>query len=316
MAASNVHRSLLVGAFAVGAVAILLVSMPWLVYVSLFLVFALLGGVLAILRDGYQRKRSDSKVLSPRQRKQHSILYRMRVYPPNTIRPTLISARVDSCLEEVLSLVFKHHIIPLYQIITTTPDQYFESLKSEIWGVLLLLLKRMSQINTLRLFSADSVELLRKHFIYYRETRPSPSSSPTKKDHPFPNLKRFPYLQTREREAKFLRKATEAILCVCLPRAYLECTPARVLIREYFVCHVLQPTIDRLCEPDYINQRLLAHLIKREEETKSSAMRYLYSKTYEDFIKHIQKCEDTNQLTQIRLSIITDIMQVCMLALA
>ena len=298
------------GPMVVGGVAVaivLIISMPWLIYVCMFLVFVLLGSILAILRGGYHRKRPSTKhPMSPVQRKTHNLFYRMRVYPPQTIRPTLISSRVDDHIQHVLDLVLKHHVEPIYKIIATKPDNFFESLRSEVWKVLHLLLKRLSQIDTLKLFSADSVETLRIHFAYSRESK---TASPSKK-HPFPNLKKFPYLQTQEKELTFLRKATEVILSVCLSREYIECSPARYLIREYMVCHILQPTIDKLCDPDYINQRLLAYLIKKEEETKSSADRYLYSKTYEDFIKHIQKCEDNNQLVQIRHSIITDIMQV------
>ena len=296
--------------FVVGGVAVsivLIISMPWILYIVMLAVFVILGGLLAILRGGYHRKRLNThQPMSPLQQKAHSILYRMRVYPPHTIRPTLISSRVDSCIQHVLHLVLKHHVAPIYDTIATKPDHFFESLRSEVWSVLHLLLKRMTQIDTLKLFSADSVETLRRHFVYSRESK---SASPTKK-YPFPNLKKFPYLQTQEKELTFLRKAAEVILCVCLPREYLECSPVRSLIREYLVCHILQPTIDKLCDPDYINQKLLIYLIKKEEETKSPAVRYLYSKTYEDFITHIQKCEDTNQLIQIRDSIITDVMQV------
>ncbi len=301
--------------FAVAGVAVavvLVVWMPWILYVMFGLVFAILGGLLAVLRGGYHNRRANNYPISDLQSKHHAVLYRTRVYPPNTIRPTLISTRVNGCLEVVLNLILKHHIAPIYETIASKPDRVFESLRSEVWSILHLLLKRVSQIDTLKLFSADSVETLRKHFVYARKSKQSLKSSPSKK-RPFPNLKRFPYLQSREKELTFLRKASEVILCVSLPREYLECSPVRALIREYFACHILLPTIDRLCEPDFINQKLLAHLIKREEETKSSAVRYLYSKTYEDFIKHIQKLEDVSELSQIRHSIITDIMQVCVL---
>ena len=63
-----------------------------------------------------------------------------------------------------------------------------------------------------------------------------------------------------------------------------------------------------LCNPDYINQKLLAHLTKREEATKSARKRPAYT-DFEDFMKHISKNEDLNELQQIRESIITDIIQ-------
>lgn len=63
-----------------------------------------------------------------------------------------------------------------------------------------------------------------------------------------------------------------------------------------------------LCDPDYINQKLLAHLLKREEATKSARKRPAYA-DFEDFMKHVSKSEDVNELQQIRESIITDIIQ-------
>ena len=296
------------------SVVVLYFFVPWIIYPILILLFALLGVVLATLRGGYQRRRADVHYGSPQQQKNHSVLFRTRVYPPVTIRPTLISVGVDSCIQDVINLILEHHVAPLYEMVASKQDAFLESLRSEVWSVLHVLLKRVSQIDTLKLFSADTVETLRKHFVYSRELKPPPShsqgSGAHKKRHPFPDMKKFPYLETPEKELEFLRKAVEVLLCVCLPREYLLCTPVRALIREYLVCHIVQPTVDRLCEPDYINQKLLAYLTKREEETKSTATRYSYSETYEDFIKHIQKCEDVNQLTQIRHSIITDIMQV------
>lgn len=304
MATTNSSVAILVLVLAVCIV----FMVPWMFYIAIMLLIVLLGAVLAILRNGYKRKRT-STTIQPVQKQQHPTLYKMKVYPPNTIRPTIVSARVDISVQEVLDLILSNHVAPLYELAAAKPDEFFISLKSEVWRVLHLLLKRTSQIDMLKLFSADSLEILRRHFLFYRISKPSPNSSPSKR-HPFPDIKKFPYLESQEKELKFLRKSTEAILCVCLPREYLDCTPVRVLIREFIVCHILYPTINKLCEPDYINQKLLTYLIKREAEMKSSTVRYLYSQTYEDFITHIQKCEDVNQLSQIRHSIITDIMQV------
>ena len=63
-----------------------------------------------------------------------------------------------------------------------------------------------------------------------------------------------------------------------------------------------------LCDPDYINQKLLTYLVKKEEATKSARKRPAYA-DFEDFMKHLSKCEDVNELQVIRESIITDIIQ-------
>ncbi len=124
----------------------------------------------------------------------------------------------------------------------------------------------------------------------------------------FPNLTLFPYLESRDLELNYLRQVSEVLLCTCLSRDLLECSPVRVLLREYLACQILLPTIEMLCDPDYINQKLLAYLLKREEATKAARKRPAYA-DFEDFMKHVSKCEDENELQQIRESIITDIIQ-------
>ena len=124
----------------------------------------------------------------------------------------------------------------------------------------------------------------------------------------FPNLSLFPYLDSPEHELNYLRQVSEVLLCTCLSRDLLECTLVRVLIREYLACQILLPTIEMLCDPDYINQKLLADLVKKEEATKSARKRPAYA-DFEDFMKHVSKSEDVNELQQIRESIITDIIQ-------
>ena len=228
----------------------------------------------------------------------------MNVYSPPTILPTLISNNVDTHIQSVIDLVFKHHVGPLYSIVASNHDQFFRSLLPEVWKILHVLLKRVSQIDTVKLISHDSIELFRRHFIYFRGSR---TALPSVRQN-FPDLNTFPYLASTEKELEFLRKAVETLLCVCLRREYLECTPVKVLIREFLVNRIFLPTIDKLCEPDYINQKLLVYLEK--QDAKTTQKRYAHSETYEAFMEHIQKCEDINELTLIRESIITDIMQV------
>lgn len=279
---------------------------PWLLFPIFLVIFIFLGGALAILRGGYELRRPETQPRPPNP-KTDSVLFRMKVYPPRTIRPTLVSANVDACIIRVIDLILMHHVTPLYTIVASNHENFFASLVPEIWSVLHVLLKRVSQIDTLKLISHDTIEVLRKHFLCFRGLR---NTQTTPLPRQFPDLKNFPYLENSETELEFLRKAVEALLCVCLQRQYLECTPVRILIREYLVCRIFQPTIDKICEPDYINQKLIAYLLKQEEVTKASQKRYAHSETYEDFMQHIKKCEDINELTLIRQSIITDIMQV------
>lgn len=277
---------------------------PWLLY-PLFLVMSVAcGATFALLRGGYELRRVQTQPKPPVTRT-FAVLSRLKVYPAPTLRPTLLSANVDSHIQGVLELVLKHHVIPTYNIVATDHKAYFNTLIPELWNVLHILLNRVSHVDTIKLVSQDVVEAMRKHFVPFRGfqvNNPLPPGVTL-----FPDISQFPYLVSPEKEREFLQKAVDVLLCACLPNEYLKCAPVRVIIREYLVSNIVQPTIDRVCEPDYINRKILAYLVRKEENT-SVEKKYAYS-DYEEFMTYLQKCEDVTELSQIRQSIIMDIMQ-------
>ena len=284
---------------------------PWLLFPPFILLSIFFGGSLALFKGSYELRRAETQPRPPKPIP-HPFLYHLKVYPPNTLHPTLVSANIDDRIHRVIDLVLLHHVRPFYSIVAPNEKKFFDSLIPEVWKVLQVLLKRISQVDTLKLISHDSIEVLRQHFLSFHGFSGSgggarPGSAGTRS---FPNLRSYPYLENEEKELEFLRKAIDVLLCVCLDREYLECTPIRIIIREFLVCNIVHPMIERVCEPDYINQKLLRYLVQREELTKVSQKRYAHSETYEDFMQHIKKCDDINELTHIRSSIITDIMQV------
>ena len=278
---------------------------PVLLYLVFVLLAVLCGAALAILQDGSYQRRSKETYPPPPEPRVEGVLSRIKVYPPPSVKLTLLSTTVDAHIQKVIDLTLKHHVIPTYQTIGKDEEAFFKSITPEIWSFLSVLVQRVGQIDTVKLISQDTVEAVRVHFEQYhgmlfRNAQLSPR---------FPNLESYPYLESPEHELNFLRQACEVLLCVCLPKDLLVCTPVRVLIREYLACHILQPTIEMICDPDYINQKLLAHLIRKEEAAKSAQKKYAYSATYEDFMKHIKKCEDIQELREIKQLIITDIIQ-------
>ena len=281
--------------------------LPLLIYL-LFAVLAVIGGfVLALLyHPGPYKRRGKSTFPSPPIPTFEAPLSRVKPYPPPRVWPKLFSVNVDSRLQEVLNLTLKHHTIPTYNRIARDQEAFFNSVVPEIWNALAVLVRRMGQMDTMKLVTNDVVEALKAHFQHFRGIHFQEGQGQTTDK--FPNLIAFPYLESPEHELLFLRQVSEVLLCVCLPKELLGCTPVRVVIREYLACRIFQPTIEMVCNPDYINQKLLAHLIKREEATKSAHKKFAYN-TYEDFIKHIDKCEELNELEEIRQFIITDILQ-------
>lgn len=281
--------------------------LPVLIYFVFLLLAAIGGVVLAVLYQPgpYKRRDHDTFPLQP-----VSVvdvpLSKIKPYPPPPLKPRLLSPRIDACVQDVITLTLTHHVIPTYKLVGWDHEAFFKSITPQIWSVLVTLLQRVRQVDTMKLVSQDVVQLLRSHFenfkgMHYRD--PIPLSE-------FPDLSRFPYLESPERELNFLRQVCEVLLCVTFPKELLECTPVRVLAREYLACRILQPTIDMICDPDYINQKMLVYLTKREEalERGKKPMAYKY-KDFEDFMSQIKKCEDVEELQTLRQQVITDIIQ-------
>ena len=293
--------------FAVAVLALIYIIFPLLIYL-LFLVIAVIGGAfLALVHHPRPYKRRRQKTFPhPPIPMFEAPLSRVKPYPPPRVSPKLFSVNVDSRLQEVLNLTLKHHVVPTYSRIAKDQEAFFNSVIPEIWSTLSVLMSRMGQMDTMKLLTNDVVEALTAHFRHFRGIHFQDGQAQMADR--FPNLSSFPYLDTLEHELNFLRQVSEVLLCVSLPKELLGCTPVRVLIREYLACRIFQPTIEMVCNPDYINQKLLAHLIKREEATKSANKRFKHN-TYEDFIKYMEKCDDLGELEEIRQSIITDILQ-------
>lgn len=282
-------------------------TLPMLIYAIILVLAGLVGVVLALVHQpgSYKRRDRDTFPSSPAP-SVATHLSRVKPYPPPAIKSKILSSRIDDCLEEVFSLTLKHHVIPTYKHIGQDEEAFFKSVSPQVWNVLLTLLQRAKDLDTMKLVSQDIVQLLRTHFknfrgLHYRDQVPA---------NVFPDLRQFPYLENPDKELNFLRQVCEVLLCVCLPRDLLECTPVRVFIREYLTCRIFQPTVDMICEPDYINRKLLAYLNKREEnvERGKKPLAYKY-KDFEDFMNEIRKCEDVEELQTLRQQVITDLIQ-------
>ncbi len=279
--------------------------LPTLIYI-LFLVGAALGGVAiaVVYHPGPYQRRDHDTYPSPPTSMVDIPLSSVKPYPPPSIKRKLLSPRIDDCLQEVIDLTLKYHVIPTYKVVGQDDEAFFKSVLPQIWGVLLTLLQRMGQIDTMKLVSQDVVQLLKRHFENFRGIHGYRDGI---RENKFPNLDHFPYLESPEHELNFLRQVCEVFICACLPKDLLDCTSVRVLVKEYLTCQILQPTIDMICDPDYINQKMLAYLLKKEENSEQAKLHTYKYKDFEDFVSHINKCEDVAVLQNIRQSIITDI---------
>ena len=58
--------------------------------------------------------------------------------------------------------------------------------------------------------------------------------------------------------------------------------------------------VETICDPDYINQTVLAYFQTRDASQEEQTRAYAYAATYEEFIKVINDCKSVSVLRQIR----------------
>lgn len=276
------------------------VATPLMLFPMFFMFSMIFSACLALLTGAYELRRVETQPPAPKPGVER-LLSRLKTYSPPVMTPTLLSSNVDNHVTNVLNLILECNMLPTYQMIATEHQPFFNSVVPEVWHVLGLVLGKVSKLNTVKIISQDLVLILRKHFEHFRRAQ---YQEPVSCSTTFPDLNRFPYLRDTDDEVEFLRQAVDVLLCVCLPADLKQCNSLRLIVREYVIANLLQPVIERVCDPDYINQKLLVYLVKKEEEIKAST----HHASYEDFMKEMNRCEDVVVLEQQRQFIIMDIL--------
>ena len=280
---------------------------PYLFYLLLCCLAVISGVGIALMRGFYKIRGANTFAGAPHTEIE-VLLNGMKLYPMARPQCILLSANFDSKLQEIIDLTLKHHMIQFYNAnIGQDQEGYFRSIMPEVWSFLQALHGSISRLDIIKLLTQEAIQCLREHHqtIHMQSAANKFESS----FHFHPNLEKFPYLQNADTELDFLRQLSDVLLCTFLPKNLLNCTASRVLIREYLACQVFQPAIEQICDPDYINRKLLAYLSRREATAKSAQKNYAVATTYQGFMKYLRDCNDAEELKHMRELIITDIMQ-------
>lgn len=79
---------------------------------------------------------------------------------------------------------------------------------------------------------------------------------------------------------------------------YHPCVNRFCYVNGFFT--VLQPAIDMLTEPDYINQKIIQYLEAQKEVDAMHVRTHEYAKTFEDYIRLINNCDNVDTLKRLR----------------
>ena len=280
---------------------------PYLFYFVLCCIAVISGVGIGLMRGTYKTRGANTFAGVPRT-EVDALMDKMKLYPKARPQCVLLSANFDSKLQEIIDLTLKHHMIEYYSAnIGQDQEHYFRSIMPEVWSFLEALHESISKLDIIKLLTQEAIQCLRDHHHTIQAQLAANKFESSFNFHP--DLEKFPYLQNTDTELDFLRQLSDVLLCTFLPKNLLNCTASRVLIREYLACHVLQPVIEQICDPDHINCRLLAYLSRREATAKSAQKNYAVATTYQGFMKYLRDCNDAEELKDMRELIITDIMQ-------
>ena len=72
---------------------------------------------------------------------------------------------------------------------------------------------------------------------------------------------------------------------------------------------MVMPTIDLVCDPDFLNQKIINYLTEKENSNKLLKRAFSYAANYEDFIKMIKASSSLEEMKQFHYKIMTEIMQ-------
>lgn len=218
-------------------------------------------------------------------------------------KKVVISRNIDLAIQEVMDFVVRDFILTWYKDLSRDQDTFVNAVRSDMWELVENVSSRLTKVDKMKFITSDVIHKIHTHFTDIRHATKRDSSDVSRK------FILQPWLENEEKEIAFLRKLCEALLLVLLPKHYKGCTVFRQILREILTSSVLKPTIDLICDPDYINKKLISYIDYRHQLSEDTRRTYTYAATYEDFIKMIDKCDDIEHLKQIRYNIMTEIIQ-------
>ncbi|XP_013138526.1 PREDICTED: sorting nexin-25 [Papilio polytes] len=210
---------------------------------------------------------------------------------------------VDSQLQLLIDYMIRDFVARWLKELSHKPEPVIDKFKEHMWGAVQTLYERLLRIDAEKLLANDMVTKVTQHFERIRIAR----SCAIELNQP-PVFALAPHLMSCEMELHYLRQISELIIMFLMPRCY-SLTPVSHLLREILACKILQPAINLVTEPDYINQKIIQYLEAQKEVDAMHVRTHEYAKTFEDYIRLINSCNNVDTLKRLRYDIVTQIMQ-------
>ncbi|XP_048480904.1 sorting nexin-25 [Plutella xylostella] len=217
--------------------------------------------------------------------------------------PVIFGRTVDSQLQQLIDNILRDYVTRWFRELSHKPEPAVDKFKEHLWTAIQNLNERLMKVDAEKLLAGDMVTKITQHFEKIRIAQ----SCAMELNQP-PVFALAPHLLSPELELHYLRQVSELVVMLLMPRCY-SMTPGSHLVREVLACKVLQPAIDMVTEPDYINQKIIQYLEAQKEVDAMHIKTHEYAKTFEDYIKLINSCNNVDTLKRIRYDIVTQLMQ-------
>ncbi|CAG2166197.1 unnamed protein product, partial [Oppiella nova] len=215
---------------------------------------------------------------------------------------TLVSPNVDQLMQQLIDYCLRDFLFVWYKDLADDchRETIRSELKNEFWELISNIVRRMASIDSVKFFTQNVANRCLKHFQKI-------TICLSNKDNQN-NVYLLSAHLAEDKELEFIRKLSDFLLAILLPKNYSKTTPLRHLLREIISVQVLN-AINLICDPIYLNKKLLDYLKYHKIELEKHRQTYAYADTYEDFIKMINHCCDVEDLKRIRFQVITEIME-------
>ncbi|XP_011200424.2 sorting nexin-25 [Bactrocera dorsalis] len=216
--------------------------------------------------------------------------------------PLIFGKTVDLQLQQIIEYVLRDFMTHWLGHVVTQPKLMNDIVREDFWNAIQKLHNRGLKIDAAKIIAVDMVNRVTVHLekIRIAEARTAETGNPLV-------FSTNSYLVDEDTELKFLRRLSEIMIILLLPRGY-SLPPLKVLLSEILSYKIFFPLIKMLTSPDYINQKIVQNIETRLAAAAISKRSYEYAASFEDFLKIINNAGNLEELSLIRKSIVNDLM--------
>lgn len=179
---------------------------------------------------------------------------------------------IDEPLQEVIEYFFRDYVRYWYDEVSEH-EEFPYDLRQTLQKVLIALFSRSKDVEWVPFLTIKLVDDFAAHLKLFglaiehcekqkeeekSQNHPQMKSVFFQKEHEMlQSMCRGDVCLNQEKEKEYLRTVSDLLLYILLPAEDFHNKPFRYLLREVIACNVLLPTVEMVCDPDYINQTIV-----------------------------------------------------------